>query len=273
MGTSLRSEILEWIRKSGWMQGFDRLFYGLNKLRFSSRNRKFKKANPGIPLPPDYMLYEAYRLDYGQYIDDGRNTAAALVREISAYADLSQAYILEWGCGPARIVRHLPTLLPGATIHGTDYNKETIDWCSKNIEGVSFNSNELDPPLNYSSRHFHLVYGLSVFTHLSGQNHYRWMDELYRIIKTGGILYLTTQGKAFLYKLTETEQKLFTAGKIVERARVKEGHRSFSAFQPESFMHTLFSDKWEVLKFTPGKEESWGPGQDSWLLRKMTDDR
>ena len=89
-----------------------------------------------------------------------------------------------------------------------------------------------------------------------------------RILKPGGILLLTTQGEAFKQKLTIAEKSTFERGKVVVRDKVREGHRSFSAFQPEAFMQTLFSDAFKVLKFEKGDLFDWGPEQDTWIVQK-----
>src|ERR1700750_1381382 len=127
----LRNNLLYWIRKWGLMPLFDRFFFRFNQLRFSAANKRFRQEHPDFTLPPDYLLYEAYRLDAGAYYKDGRDTAAWVISKFNS-SSVDTATILEWGCGPARIVRHLPALLPHAAIHACDYNHETIDWCTKN---------------------------------------------------------------------------------------------------------------------------------------------
>ncbi|MDV7395980.1 class I SAM-dependent methyltransferase, partial [Arthrospira platensis SPKY1] len=125
---------------------------------------------------------------------------------ISKYQDLHGKRILDWGCGPARIVRHLPGLLPDSEIHGTDYNPNTIAWCKANIKGVQFEKNELDPPTVYPDKHFDLIYGISIFTHLSEPRHFSWFDELMRIAKPGAVILLTTHGNLYKRVLTDAEK-------------------------------------------------------------------
>jgi ubiquinone/menaquinone biosynthesis C-methylase UbiE len=265
----LKKTFLYWTRRMGLMHGFDRAFFFVNRLRFYFKNRQFRASHPDFALPPDYMLYEAYRMDYAHYFEDGKNTAEWLISEVSSYQHHETSIILDWGCGPARVVRHLRRLLPAASLHATDYNSETIKWCQEQIPGINFKQNGLVPPLDYQDNFFDLVYGLSVFTHLSEQNHYLWMEELYRVMKPGGIFLVTTHGKSFKEKLTDGELAIFMQGKLVVRDRVKEGHRSFSAYQPEAFIHSLISNRFQVLKYTFGKVEDWGPAQDTWILRKI----
>ena len=256
------------MRKAGLMNALDRLRFFLHRLRNKSKNEKFIKAHPGIKLPPDYTLYESYRLDYSNYYDNRKNTAQWLAKELSINLPTEPKKILDWGCGPARVVRHLPDHLQDADIYATDYNEQTIQWCRENIPDVKFSVNSIEPPLNFPDIFFDAIYGLSVFTHLSEKNHFTWVKELFRILKPGGILLITTQGQAFTDKLTSKEKEIFAQGEIVVRGKVKEGHRTYSAFHPEKFMLNLFSDHWKMLKFLKGTAEDYGPEQDLWIIQK-----
>ena len=267
----LKKRILYWVRKTGLMPLFDRLYFFFNKIYFIKKNKRFIKTHPLVKLPPDYMIYEAFRMDYETYYNDGRDTAAWLVQRWSDYSSLVDSKILDWGCGPARVVRHLPDFLPQSKIYASDYNLQTIEWCKENIPGIEFIKNNLEPPLPFDDHFFDIVYALSVFTHLSEENHYKWMDEMYRLLKPGGMFLLTTQGSIFIDKLSEMEKKEFSQGLLVVRNNVKEGHRSFSAFHPKAFMQSVFSDRWKVLKFTKGTMHSWGPEQDTWIIQKNTE--
>jgi hypothetical protein len=88
-----------------------------------------------------------------------------------------------------------------------------------------------------------------------------------RVLKPGGILYITLHGKAFRVKLSDQEQKDFDNGKLVFSTRTKEGHRTFVAFQPESFVRSLFAND-EIAEFIPGQLVNERPDQDVWIIRK-----
>lgn len=231
-------------------------------------NKKFVEQNPSIKLPPSYVLYETYKMDYQNYFEDGKNSAKDISELLSEFIQLEDKTVLDWGCGPARVVRHLPSLLPQTKIYGSDYNGIIVKWCKENIERVEFEKNELLPPLNFQDLFFDAVYALSVFTHLSEENHCKWMQELSRVIKPGGIFLFTTQGNAFFNKLSQDEKGKFRMGDIVVRGKVKEGHRTYSSFQPEIFIQSLVSSNWKILKFIPGTLQDWGPEQDMWIIQK-----
>jgi cyclopropane fatty-acyl-phospholipid synthase-like methyltransferase len=210
-------------------------------------------------------------LNYKWYYEDGRNSAEEIVTLLSKYYDLAEPCkrILDWGCGPGRIVRHLPALLPNAEIYGTDYNENYIKWCSENLNGINFSLNKIDPPINFAASFFDAIIGLSIFTHLSEKNHFAWTKELHRVIKFGGGIFITTQGEAYRSRLTEAEKELFDSNQLVTRKYLNEGNRLYSSFQPAEFMKELIIGKFQIVEFVPGKIENKEPSQDSWLLQKI----
>src|SRR5690606_21036025 len=117
----------------------------------------------------------------------------------------------------------------GCALYGTDYNRKSIEWCSDNLKGINFNNNKLEADLPWAKNYFDIVYGLSIFTHLSETLHFDWFKELMRVLKPEGIFLFTTQGNNFTIKLTEQELKLFRKGELVIRGKVTEGHRTYSA--------------------------------------------
>ena len=222
-------------------------------------------------LPPEFFIYETYRLNYKWYHDDGKNTALEIVTLFSKHFDIAApgTKILDWGCGPGRIVRHFPELLPAAKIFGTDYNSDYIQWCGRNLKGIEFSLNRKDPPTIYPDNFFDAITGLSIFTHLSENAHYGWIDELHRIVKPGGYMFITTQGRAYYSRLTTDEKKIFESGNLVTRKYVDEGNRLYSSFQPIEFMNKFFGAKFRVVESLPGELANGEPAQDSWLLKKI----
>jgi SAM-dependent methyltransferase len=249
----------------------DKLRYSVQYLLRHARNKKFEVAHPGFIFPPAYFIYETYTLDYKDYFEDGKQTAAEIIDLFRPYIDLQQPrHLLDWGCGPARVVRHIPALLSGdSRVFGCDYNQKYIQWNDGNITGVSFIKNEIDPPVLFEEAMFDGVYGLSIFTHLSERSHFLWIEELYRLLKPGGILLVTTQGEKFTHKLLPAELLQFEKGQLLIRDFEKEGHRMYSAFQPELFMKNLLQH-FRILRFIPGgSADSVHEMQDTWIAQKL----
>lgn len=248
----------------------DWAYYAIERYKNRKRNNSFKKNNPEVKLPDDYLMFESFQIDYTNYYDGGLSTAKWVSNYFSKYLDLKDVKILDWGCGPGRVIRHLPEVIGnGCLYYGTDYNKQTIEWCTKNLPKINFNHNSLEANLPYPDNFFDAIYGISIFTHLSERLHYEWYTELHRILKPNGILFLTTQGANFKTKLICSEVLRFNNGDLVIRDKVKEGYRMFSAFQPSEFMKALFNNA-DILEHyiePVPKTGSWIP-QDVWIVRK-----
>ncbi|NND07384.1 MAG: class I SAM-dependent methyltransferase [Saprospiraceae bacterium] len=256
------------VRSLGLLVHIDRLRMHFARWRFRNKNQAFRAAHPHLAIPDEAIIYETFNADITKYYEDGRDVAKWLVETIQSHTDCDTCKILDWGCGPARIVRHLPDLLPrNAEVFGTDFNAYTIDWCQKNISDVAFTCNDLIPPLPFHSNTFDIVYGISVLTHLNEQRNHSWTREIFRIVMPGGLAILTTQGEAFSAKLTPKEKTAFRNNQLVVRGKVAEGRRTFSAFHPEAYMRNLFTE-FSILQHTPGRSVGKSLEQDIWILQK-----
>ncbi len=257
------------VRRLGAIRLLDNIRYRYMRYKNRIDNKRYKLEHPEIALPPDYLLYESHKMNYRFYINNGRKNAVDLIKLFGKYVDLDHKVILDWGCGPSRIVRHLPELLSASRVYGTDYNEASIKWNKAHIEGVRFYHNEVNPPTHFENGFFDAIYGLSIFTHLSEENHYNWINELHRISKKGAIIIITTHGEYYKTKLTKSDQKLFGENKLVVKGNTLEGHRTFAAFHPPSFMRKLFDGKFEVLEHIPWPLDMHYMDQDKWILKKI----
>lgn len=256
-------------RAIGLMHLLDKLKFYYQRMANRTANQHFVQQHPDFVLPPDYMMFESFQVNYERYYKSGQQSAQWLIDLLSPHVELNHKQILDWGCGPARVIRHFPPLLPNCSFYGTDYNAQTIDWCQQHIPQVQFSHNQLSPPLSYPSYSFDVIYGISIFTHLSEPKHLDWYQELIRVAKTGAVLLLTTQGEAFKEKMTTAEQQQFEAGQLITRGKVVEGHRVYSAFHPPAYMKQLFSQSSQILEHRVGRKVDWGVEQDVWVLKKL----
>lgn len=263
-----KSGVTSLLRKLRILHLADKVRFYIQKSKNKKANEAFKKSHPDVAIPPDYLIYESFQIDYHKYYVQSKEGAKNLVGHIQKHVDLQNKKILDWGCGPGRIVRHLPALIGNnCSYYGTDYNEKSIEWCRKNLPEIQFNHNSLEAKLPYSDNFFDVIYGLSIFTHLSESMHIDWYNELFRILKPGGILLLTTQGDTYKPKMTPLELAQYEKGELVVRGKVKEGHRIFSAFQPKPFMEKLFANATIVEHIEQPPVGKWYP-QDKWIVRK-----
>lgn len=257
------------LRRLGLMYQADRALFYIQRFRNRKVNKEFKFRYPEVKLPPDYLLHESFQINYQKYYTDSIETAKWLRDSINKHVDLNNKRILDWGCGPGRIIRHLPDIIGNhCELFGTDYNKKSIDWCLKNLTGINFNHNDINAALPYEDDFMDVIFGISVFTHLSEQHHFKWFNELHRVLKPKGIMLLTTQGDNFKIKLAPPELNKYESGQLVVRGQVKEGHRTFSAFHPNGFMRMLFSNV-DILEHIETKPEKGKKlPQDIWIIKK-----
>jgi SAM-dependent methyltransferase len=234
-------------------------------------NSTYARQHSNFAFPPPYFIYETYTLHYKAYLEDGRATAAEIMAIFAAHINFEEGpkTLLDWGCGPGRIVRHLPQIA-GAThkITACDYNDTYINWCTANISNVLFLKNGLQPPLPVEPDSVHGIYGLSIFTHLAAESHSTWAAEFLRILKPGGVLVLTVQGDKNRVKLLPAELAAYDKGLLVVRGFQKEGHRLYSAFQPPAFMRRLFSNYVVLQHIAAGEPGGLDNMQDTWVLQK-----
>jgi SAM-dependent methyltransferase len=243
----------------------------LEKWKNRKSNNDFKNKNPNVKLPPDFYLYETFTMNYEKFYTNGIPTAEWLFDSIKEFKDINNISVLDWGCGTGRIIRHLP-LIGGInnSYFGCDYNKKYVDWCSKNIAGVNFKLNNLNPPFSYENNSFDFIYGISIFTHLSEELHYSWMQELTRVLKPNGILLLTTHGEVHKFKLLPKEQEAYNTGNLVVHGYKKEGNRLFASYQSPQFFKSLCAkNNLEVLKHIPGEIKNNKAQQDVWVLKAL----
>ncbi len=263
-----RVAIKKVIGKLGLNKVADDLRMRYFQIRNLQNNNAFSRSHPTFALPPDIIMYETFRLDYEKYYSSGLETSRWIIDLFQSHSNRIPHSILDWGCGPARVVRHMPDLLaPDATIKGSDFNASTIGWCRQHIHRVEFLTNELDPPIKLEIDSLECIYAISVFTHLSLARHHSWIQEILRLLSSGGIFIFTTQGDIFRGLLQKEEQRDYDSGKLVTRDHRMEGRRIFSAFHPFIYVQNLLTG-FEILEHQVGGLKDNNPQQDLWIVKK-----
>lgn len=229
-----------------------------------------ERAPDGLPIPsePLIKLVAGPRAGISWFLEGGRRGAESIVeileRNGARFADLRA--ILDFGCGCGRVIRHFSSAA-GTKFYGADYNPEMVAWCERHLPFAKFTSNGLGPPLPFPSKKFDLVYALSVFTHLSEELQFRWMEDLSRVLKPGGFLLLTTHGESYLGHFSDEEKQQFRSGKLITRGVANSGTNTCSAFHPPAYVRAELAKDFQVLDFIPEGAKG-NPTQDAYLLRK-----
>jgi SAM-dependent methyltransferase len=266
-----RFQAIRLLRRFNLLRAADECRFLVRKLRVASANRSFLARHPGFRPPPQDLAFDAYNhFDWQVYWDSGLAHAGYFAERILEHARPGKVDVLEWGCGPGRLIRHLPSLLGerAGRIAGADYNERTIAWCRSSLDGIDFELNGLMPPLPFPDASFDVVYNFSVFTHLSAPVQKAWAKELHRVLRPGGIALCTTHGDAYAHLLSDpAERAAYAAGQVVEQGGYKEGAKWYFAVHPPAWVRgELFRD-FASATLLPSASDR-GLLQDAWLARK-----
>lgn len=161
----------------------------------------YLRLTPGLQADTERRVRTAGTADAILFESLGLTDCLTLRRALQEYFERDYAdceAILDWGCGCARVARFVTELAPGK-LTGIDIDPDNIQWCKENIPQAEFAPIGLHPPTPFAGESFDLVYGISVFTHLSETDQDRWLAELERITKPGAAVLMSVQGEiAFL---------------------------------------------------------------------------
>ncbi len=267
-----RQRIVALVRNLRLLPLADRLMYLGSVLTNHRANRRFLRVHRGFAVPPPPLAFDAYNhTNWRAYYEIGIAHARLVATLVREHLPARPLRICEWGCGPARVIRHLRAMLPDRSVElvGTDSNPDSICWCRENIAGIDFRENGPEPPLGFPPGSFDALYALSVLTHLSEEAHFRWMRELLRVVKDCGIVIFSTHGDACARKLLAEERRRYEAGELVVRGGAAEGRKSFAAYHPPQFVRARLLADAEVLTFLPSPQLH-DMIQDVWVVRRKT---
>jgi SAM-dependent methyltransferase len=223
------------------------------------------------PIPPPALRAKvSWPADARFFLESGR-TQAELIRGVVSRngGDVAgMEAILDFGCGCGRLARWWSEV-PGPTIHGCDYNPDLVEWCAANLTFMRTAVNRLEPPLPYGAERFDLVYALSVFTHMSEELQDRWLAELRRVLRPGGLLFFTVSGDAYAEKLSPEDRVRYGHANLVTHFTDVEGSNLCAAYHPPAYVRTHMVDRLELVAEVPGGRGSGAAMlQDGYLVRR-----
>ncbi|HAO11934.1 MAG TPA: methyltransferase type 11, partial [Planktothrix sp. UBA8407] len=157
-----------------------------------------------FPIPPkDLMLVFAENEEY--YLNSGKTQVQIILSVLRecGYFLKTGSRILDFGCASGRILRELADLSDICEIWGTDISADCIAWCQQNMSPpFHFFVGTTMPHLPFEDRYFDLIYAGSVFTHIDDLAD-AWLLELRRILKPGGLAFITIQERYIFDKIKD----------------------------------------------------------------------
>lgn len=229
----------------------------------------------GLPVPPPRLrMLVAGTADRAWFLESGHAHTEFLRDLLDGVGQPipEMTRILDFGCGCGRMLRWWEDI-PSVAIHGCDYNPSLVGWCNANLEFAEVRANRLSPPLPYPDEHFDLLYALSIFTHLTTELAERWLAEMHRVIRPGGMLWFTTHGESLIDRLSPAEAAEFAAGNIVVHFPEVEGMNLCAMFWPEAAVRRMLGDRFELIsRFDPVRDRNTATRarltHDAYLVRR-----
>jgi len=173
-----------------------------NDVPETTRAAREAPVDHGHPYPPGHLRFRVHGgRDIEGYARNGRMASENLV---ALFLDGSLqlpagAKVLDFGCGPGRVMTWFQQEHKDWTFFGTDIDPEAIEWAQKNLSAIAtFDCNGHLPPLRYETGFFDFIYSISIFSHLPEDMQDAWLAELSRVTKPGGCLVLTTHGETLV---------------------------------------------------------------------------
>lgn len=129
-----------------------------------------------------------------------REACAAHSRPIGA-----QTAILDFGVSWGRTVRFFLRDTDAAYLHGVDVNDQFLNAARETRCPATLQ--KIDPlgSLPYTDATFDLIYSYSVFTHLPEAVADRWLSEIRRTLKPGGMFVATVESPRFIERRLNTD--------------------------------------------------------------------
>jgi SAM-dependent methyltransferase len=222
-----------------------------------------------FPIPgPCLRLSTAGTADLRWFLESGRLGAQALRDAVARTGTELESLgrVLDFGCGCGRVLRHLAGG-SGPELYGADVNGRAVAWCARSLPLARVLKSGLEPPVDLPADHLDLVFAFSVFTHLPPPLAGRWIDELRRLLKPGGLLVLSTHGDACRASLLPGERAAYDAGRVVVRGSATAGSNACGVFHPPGFVGAELGRGLELLELIPEGAKG-NPPQDLAVLRR-----
>jgi SAM-dependent methyltransferase len=149
----------------------------------------------GGPIPGPGLRSRVGGISREEFVRVGRDGAADIRDAFERVRAPGRFYPdwLDFGCGCGRMARILVDAAGVARLSGVDVDAAQIRWARRRLRG-EFAVMRPTPPLDFDAASFDVVYAVSIFTHLDEGEQDRWLDELFRVLRPGGLLIATTHG-------------------------------------------------------------------------------
>lgn len=146
------------------------------------------------PIPPFSNRDRIGARNVGWFVEGGRLDYETFRQAIErhATAPLPALSVLDFGAGCGRILAHF--VPAGPRLAASDVDPTAVAYLRRAWPQVDSRVNASEPPLPYEAERFDVLYAFSVWTHLPPAAQARWLAEVGRVLRPGGLALITTLG-------------------------------------------------------------------------------
>ena len=239
----------------------------------STAGSYFISCREKYPIPGQDSRYRVHgNAGESSFLNLGLLLASQIDRLARQYAGVSleDAAVLDWGCGCGKVARYLSDRCPDYT--GIDIDKENVQWCSSHLPGA-YHHIDTSPPTSLASSRFDLIFGISVFTHLTETSQVQWLAELSRLAKPGATVLVSTlgnlgacrSGSPPTFEMLQTSGYLDTGADTILEGFAPDGYYR-TAFHSKKYIESTWSKYFSVVDVVEG---AIAGHQDFVILRKQ----
>jgi SAM-dependent methyltransferase len=157
-----------------------------------------------FPLPMTEDREGYYGEHHFSYWASGLQDVNMVFEAASQHGLSSPIAYLDLGCASGRLLRHTAIKYPNMISIGCDINRLHVEWCNNFLSSeITVFQNSSIPTLPIESNSIDLVTAFSVFTHIEALET-SWLMELRRILRPGGMAWVTVHTEHTLQEMDET---------------------------------------------------------------------
>jgi SAM-dependent methyltransferase len=231
-----------------------------------------------VPLTSDREHYHHDR--HRDYWLSGLRDYLTIRRLLTEQRVVIERYF-ELGCSTGRTMRHFLANEPGIEVWGTDLNYRSVAWLHKYLPAIRAFQCSSIPTLPLEDRYFDFICAFSVFTHIETFVE-TWIAELRRVLRPGGIAWLTVHTEYSVQHMTEnwplykalsrhpdykgkeeTLRCLTDRGRLIFRHRGDGSYRS-NVVSDSEYLKSVWGRFFEVIEV----KRAVTPFQDVFVLKK-----
>lgn len=226
-------------------------------------------VDPHVP-PPSLCFRSAVSYDPDHFVSSGETGADSVMHLLSGIGRPLESFgdILDFGCGCCRITRHLLPLREGVNISASDIDRRAVEWVLTSLPQLDTRLHAPGESLPFGDSQFDLVLAIAVFPLMNLEHQALYLEEIRRVMKTGGILLLTLKGSGRRQELSGEALTTFDNGRPVVIEPRSSGSIYCLAYHPEEFVRNDLSAGFRVLLHQ--ESGSADTNQDAWLLERAS---